>query len=111
LQTNWARISELEHLDDLGVEATKRVAGQLRTHLNLKGMYPSVLAKISRAVVERKISPGKIGDIVTYIISVRGLPKGHELRIENESKYFMDCVKSALEGEGRSWEKLGRSDE
>jgi hypothetical protein len=62
MQTNWTRLSELPHLDAIGTDVVLRVAKELQRFV--PGLFDSVALKVARAMVERTISPTRIGEIV-----------------------------------------------
>jgi hypothetical protein len=111
LATNWNRISELDHLDSLGVEAVERVAEEIRRSVQDRTLYDSVVLKVARAVVERKISPSRVGEICNAIVAGRKLPKDDSRRIRSPSKYFCIAAMQEFKAMGVPWHARDRSDD
>ena len=107
-ESKLTRISEVTHLDSVGVPAVRRVLAEIDQVLGSSGVYPFLKLRFARDVVERVISPSAVGAILDAIVYCRTLPKGHQNRINNEGKYFNKSMKELYRRAGVAWDPKDR---
>lgn len=103
----WAaqvtRISERGSLDSVDVDRVFDTARELRPFLEKWGVFERVQVKIARMIVERDLSPRKVGEIIETTIIRQRLEKHHKHYVRNPGGFFIASVKNELERKGLSW--------
>jgi hypothetical protein len=112
---SWAtkvrRLSELKGLDSLGVDNTMKVASEIRRYVGPWGVWDRTIVKIARLIVERKISPVKVGELIeTTLVRLR-LPREHKHYPKNPGAFFMQSVMNAVAEAGLPWNGGDRDEE
>jgi hypothetical protein len=104
----WAakitRMSERRSIDSLDVDKVIDVAGELRGLVGRWGVWEQTILKIARAVVERQLSPAKVGELIEATLVRTRLPGDKRLR--NPGAYFVCGVINALAERGHDWKAL-----
>jgi hypothetical protein len=111
MPTNWTRLSEIDHLDSIGTNAVLRTAREIKRAVGDKGLYDSVVLKVARAMVERKISPTRVGEICDYIAVMRGKPPKEGGIRKSPGRYFVAAVKAEFVKGGIRWHHDDAGDE
>jgi len=111
MPTNWTRISEIDHLDSIGTNAVLRTAREIKLAVADKGLYDSVVLKVARAMVERKISPTRIGEICDYIAVQRRKPADAGGIRKSPGRAFVAAVKVVFAEAGVQWHSHGAPQE
>jgi hypothetical protein len=100
---NVTRISERRSLDSLDVDRVMAVAQELQRYVGRWGVMDVAAVKIGRFIVERQLSPARVGEIIeTTMIRLR-LPDGHKYKPRSPGAYFMVSIKKELEKHGHAW--------
>jgi hypothetical protein len=99
LATRLSRLSELSHLDSVGTDAMHRVADELQRLI--PNLFDSPALKIARAVVDRLITPGLVGEIAAI---TRKKAKQGELR-RSAAEYFVGAIRREFAKAGIPWER------
>lgn len=105
------RVTERPSLDSLAVDQVLAGVREMKHHVGRWGVYERVLSKIARAVVERDISPVRVGEIIeTLIVRLRmqreqNLPEDHDDYITNPGAYFVEAVKAEFVNAGIEWKR------
>lgn len=104
MTTNWTRLSEIDHLDSIGTEAVMRTAAEIRRVVADPGLYEWVSLKVARAMVERTISPTRIGEICDVIASKRARrAEGRDGKPFSPGRYFVAAVMDEFARAGIPW--------
>jgi hypothetical protein len=102
---NVTRISERRSLDSLDVDRVMAVAAELKKYVGGWGVMDVALVKIARFIVERQLSPARVGEIIEATMIRLRLPAGHKYKPNNPGGYFMASIKKELELRGHSWNR------
>lgn len=97
------RKSERRSVDSLDVDKAFAVVAELNRYVGRWGVYEAVQVKIARAIVERKVSPVRVAEIIEATIIRLRLPEGHKHRPRNPGAYFVTSVKEELSRNGHAW--------
>lgn len=87
MRTNWTRLSQLESIDSLGTDVVRKVAAEIKRTVADPGLFDEVIFKIARAVVERRISPTRVGEICDVVAAKRKT-------LKSPGAYFVAAIKS-----------------
>lgn len=97
MTVNWTRLSEIDHLDSIGTNAVMRTAAEIRRTVGDPGLFDSVILKVARAMVERRISPTRVGEICDAIVVKRK-------SLKSPGKYFVRSIQAEYRKAGLSWD-------
>lgn len=106
-KTNWTRLSELSHLDAIGTDVVMRVVKEIKFYVNDPKMFDSIPRKVARAVVERSISPRRLGEVCDAVVAKR---MDGSLR-SSPGRYFTVAMKNEFKAAGVPWDARGLSGE
>jgi hypothetical protein len=112
----WAarvkRRAERGRLDDPAIEQVLAIVDDLRPWVAGWGVYETVMAKIARAIVEGKISPVRVGEIIeTIIVRRRQYPEGHDYHIPEPGRYFVRSIMEEFTKAGEPWNWRDRKED
>jgi hypothetical protein len=104
---NVTRSSERASLDSIDVDKVLVVAGEIRRYVGQWNVYDQAIVKIARAIVERRISPARVGEIIEATGIRLRLPDGHKHKPRNPGAFFMVSIKKELAKNGHHWNGEG----
>jgi hypothetical protein len=102
------RASERTTLDSLDIDRSLRVLAELRRATAGWKIWDAELVKVARLIMERKLSPAKVAELIeTVIVRRRTLPEGHKFYPRNPGALFLTSVKRELKASrGIEWSHL-----
>ncbi|MFO0791935.1 MAG: hypothetical protein U0805_20935 [Pirellulales bacterium] len=98
-----SRASERKSLDSLDVDRVFVVARELRRYVRAWNVFDEAIVRIARGIVERRVSPVRVAEIIEATMIRLRLPAGHKHRPRNPGAYFMVSVKKEFERAGFPW--------
>lgn len=104
------RAAERESLDSIAVTNTFKLVDEIRRWVKPWGVFDEVTIKVARAIVENRLSPVRVGEIIETIVVRRRRPKADKYYIPNPGSYFVISVKREFQRAGIPWHATDRED-
>ncbi len=90
------RSTEPQTESPLGVDQTRTLAREIADAVRDPKMHPSIAMKAARAIVDRRISPGELTEVLDHICS-------HRRTINSTGAYFCSCLKRIFQRNEVPW--------